>query len=155
MRGSVVSVSGGIGGIVGGAGRTIARFEILLRLCSGCGWLSGVVNGNPGLSFYSTLERCNGVALQLVLLLYLVVLGSSNIDWRMYWGTMVSLSVILVVHLAIQNGLVRELTETSLLGNKAYLAGFLVLCALVSLWLSRSVQVVALQWIYHPSPIHN
>ena len=62
---------------------------------------------------------------------------------------MVSLSVILVVHLVIQNGLVRELTETSLLGNKAYLAGFLVLCALVSLWLARSVKVVALQWFLY------
>jgi O-antigen ligase len=135
--------------IVSRAAITITRFDILFLLCIGCGWLTGVANGNPGLSFYSTLERCNGVALQLVLLLYLVVLRSSNIDWRMYWGTMVSLSVILVVHLVIQNGLVRELTETSLLGNKAYLAGFLVLCALVSLWLARSVKVVALQWFLY------
>ena len=107
----------------------VTRFDLLLLLSIVLGLLTGFVNGNPALSFYSTLERCNGVALQLMLFLYLVLLRNAKPDWRVYWSVVLLVASIVWVDLLIRNGLQWEFEVASLLGNEAYLAGFLMLSA--------------------------
>ncbi|MDP6081497.1 MAG: hypothetical protein QF435_15640, partial [Arenicellales bacterium] len=56
----------------------VTRFDLLLLISILLGLLTGFANGNPALSFYSTLERCTGVALQLMLFLYLLLLRNTK-----------------------------------------------------------------------------
>ena len=112
----------------------VPRFDLLLLGGISLGLLTGFANGNPALSFYSTLERCNGVVLQLMLFLYLLLLRNTKLDWRVYWGVVLFVSSIVWVDLLIRNGPHLEFQVASLLGNEAYLAGFLMLSALASGW---------------------
>ena len=127
----------------------VTRFDLLLLLSIVLGLLTGFANGNPALSFYSTLERCNGVAVQLMLLLYIVLLRNAKLDWRMYWSVVLLVASIVWVDLLIRNGLQWEFEVASLLGNEAYLAGFLMLSALVSGWLAARMPSGWIRWLLY------
>ena len=127
----------------------VTRFDLLLLISILLGLLTGFANGNPALSFYSTLERCNGVALQLMLFLYLFLLRNTKLDWRVYWSVVLLVSSIVWVDLLIRNGPHLEFEVASLLGNEAYLAGFLMLSALVSGWLGARMPNGWVRWLLY------
>jgi len=127
----------------------VTRFDLLLLISILLGLLTGFANGNPALSFYSTLERCNGVVLQLMLFIYLFLLRNTKIDWRVYWSVIVLVSSIVWVELLIRNGLHWEFEVASLLGNEAYLAGFLMLSALASGWLGARMPNGWVRWLLY------
>jgi O-antigen ligase len=127
----------------------VTRFDLLLLISILLGLLTGFANGNPALSFYSTLERCNGVALQLMLFLYLLLLRNTKLDWRVYWSVIVLVSSIVWVELLIRNGPHWEFETASLLGNEAYLAGFLMLSALASGWLGARMPNGWVRWLLY------
>ena len=97
----------------------VTQFDLLLLSGILLALLPGFANGNPALSFYSTLERCNGVVLQLMLFLYLVLLRNAKLDWRIYWSVVLLVASIVWVDLLIRNGLHWEFEVASLLGNEA------------------------------------
>ena len=127
----------------------VTRFDLLLLSGILLGLLTGFVNGNPALSFYSTLERCNGVVLQLMLFLYLVLLRNAKLDWRIYWSVVLLVASIVWVDLLIINGLHWKFEVASLLGNEAYLAGFLMLSALASGWLAVRKPNAWIRWLLY------
>jgi O-antigen ligase len=127
----------------------VTRFDLLLLISILLGLLTGFANGNPALSFYSTLERCNGVALQLMLFLYLLFLRNTKLDWRVYWSVIVLVSSIVWVEFLIRNDLHWEFEAASLLGNEAYLAGFLMLSALASGWLGARMPNGWVRWLLY------
>jgi len=127
----------------------LTRFDLLLLISILLGLLTGFANGNPALSFYSTLERCNGVALQLMLFLHLLLLRNTKLDWRVYWSVIVLVSSIVWVELLIRNGLHWEFEAASLLGNEAYLAGFLMLSGLASGWLGARMPNGWVRWLLY------
>jgi O-antigen ligase len=127
----------------------VTRFDLLLLISILLGLLTGFANGNPALSFYSTLERCNGVVLQLMLFIYLFLLRNTKIDWRVYWSVIVLVSSIVWVELLIRNGLHWEFEVASLLGNEAYLAGFLMLSALAGVWLGARMPNGWVRWLLY------
>jgi O-antigen ligase len=127
----------------------VTRFDLLLLISILLGLLTGFANGNSALSFYSTLERCNGVALQLMLFLYLFLLRNTKLDWRVYWSVVLLVSSIVWVDLLIRNGLHLEFEVPSLLGNEAYLAGFLMLLALASGWLAARMPNGWVRWLLY------
>ena len=127
----------------------VTRFDLLLLISILLGLLTGFVNENPALSFYSTLERCNGVVLQLMLFIYLLLVRNTKIDWRVYWCVIVLVSSIVWVDLLIRNGLNLEFEVASLLGNEAYLAGFLMLSALASGWLAARMPNGWVRWLLY------
>ncbi|HIG14020.1 MAG TPA: O-antigen ligase domain-containing protein [Gammaproteobacteria bacterium] len=127
----------------------VTRFDLLLLISILLGLLTGFANGNAALSFYSTLERCNGVALQLMLFLYLLLLRNTKLDWRIYWSVVLFVSSIVWVDLLIRNGPHLELQVASLLGNEAYLAGFLMLSALASGWLGARMPNGWVRWLLY------
>ncbi len=127
----------------------VTRFDLLLLLSIVLGLLTGFVNGNAALSFYSTLERCNGVVLQLILFLYLVLLRNVKLDWQIYWSVVLLVASIVWVDLLIRNGLHWEFEVASLLGNEAYVAGFLMLSALASGWLAVRKPNAWIRWLLY------
>ena len=127
----------------------VTWFDLLLLISILLGLLTGFANGNPALSFYSTLERCNGVVLQLMLFLYLFLLRNTKLDWRIYWSVIVLVSSIVWVDLLIRNGPHWEFEVASLLGNEAYLAGFLMLSALASRWLGARMPKGWVRWLLY------
>jgi len=127
----------------------VTWFDLLLLISILLGLLTGFANGNPTLSFYSTLERCNGVVLQLMLFLYLLLLRNTKLDWRIYWSVIVLVSSIVWVDLLIRNGPHWEFEVASLLGNEAYLAGFLMLSALASGWLGVRMPNRWVRWLLY------
>ena len=120
----------------------VTRFDLLLLGGISLGLLTGFANGNPALSFYSTLERCNGVVLQLMLFLYLVLLRNAKLDWRIYWSVVLLVASIVWVDLLIRNGLHWEFEVASLLGNEAYLAGFLMLWSMLLFVICGAIHLI-------------
>ena len=127
----------------------VTRFDLLLLISILLGLLTGFANGNPTLSFYSTLERCNGVVLQLMLFLYLLLLRNTKLDWRVYWSVVLFVSSIVWVDLLIRNGPHWEFEVASLLGNETYLAGLLMLSALASGWLGARMPNGWVRWLLY------